>query len=231
MECWLANLVDTQGFEYAEVVDTIRAQVSEFRTTLKSSEMRIPQGFPIKKIGISRVHAPNGVSTIRIEFACPPFADQEAILGQFLRHLEPNGAAARQAVEVIPVPAAEAQDAAGKKSVVDSYEQPAVHYLYASGNGSFQFVRDASSMVPKGGAKFIFYKDEFLTQREVDAVVAAYKEIYSYPNVNAFFRQEMEQTRRRSFSSGRAGTPGGANAAAASGDSKVSALCLYLTEL
>jgi len=129
------------------------------------------------------------------------------------------------------VPAAEAQDAAGKKSVVDSYEQPAVHYLYASGNGSFQFVRDASSMVPKGGAKFIFYKDEFLTQREVDAVVAAYKEIYSYPNVNAFFRQEMEQTRRRSFSSGRAGTPGGANAAAASGDSKVSALCLYLTEL
>lgn len=218
--------MNVQRFEYAEVVDTIRAQVSEFRSTLKSSEMRIPKGFPIKKIGISRVHAPNGVSTIRIEFACPSFADQEAILGRFLLHLQPRGAAARQSVEVMPVPPLESPDKAGKKSIVDSYEQPAVHFLYANGNGSFQFVRDAGAMVPKGGAKFIFYKDEFLTQREIDAVVGAYKEIYSYPNVNAFFRQEMEQSRRRSFSSGRAGTPAGANAATASGDSKVRAVSL-----
>ncbi|RLN57849.1 hypothetical protein BBJ29_002178 [Phytophthora kernoviae] len=114
-------------FEYAEVVDTIRQQVSEFRATLKSSETRIPKAFPIKKIGISRIHAPNGVSTIRIEFACPSFVDQEAILGRFLLHLQKATIpGSRQAVEVMPVPL----DSAAKKSVVESYEQPAVSYVY-----------------------------------------------------------------------------------------------------
>ncbi|KAF4322944.1 hypothetical protein G195_002614 [Phytophthora kernoviae 00238/432] len=114
-------------FEYAEVVDTIRQQVSEFRATLKSSETRIPKAFPIKKIGISRIHAPNGVSTIRIEFACPSFVDQEAILGRFLLHLQKTTIpGSRQAVEVMPVPL----DSSAKKSVVESYEQPAVSYVY-----------------------------------------------------------------------------------------------------
>lgn len=168
--------------------------------------MRIPKGFPIKKIGISRVHAPNGVSTIRIEFACPSFVDQEAILGRFLLNLQARNTAGRQPVEVMPVLPAETTEKNGKKLAVDSHEQPAVHYLYTSGNGSFQFVRETGNMgLTTAGAKFIFYKDEYLTQSEIDAVVAAYKEMYSYPNVNAFFRQEMDNTRRRTISSGRVG--------------------------
>ncbi|KAG6609393.1 aaa-type atpase family protein [Phytophthora cinnamomi] len=181
-------------FEYAEAVDTIRQQVSEFRTTLKSSETRIPKAFPIKKIGISRIHAPNGVSTIRIEFACPSFVDQEAILGRFLLQLQKAAApGSRQAVEVMPVPL----ENNSKKSVVESYEQPAVTYLYTNGSGSFQFLRDTSSL--QATSKFVFYKDEFLTQGEIDAVVGAYKEIYSYANVNAFFRHDLEQRRKNAL--------------------------------
>ncbi|RLN88782.1 hypothetical protein BBJ28_00008420 [Nothophytophthora sp. Chile5] len=204
---------EEKRFEYAEAVDTIREQVSEFRATLKSSETRIPKAFPIKKIGISRIHAPNGVSTIRIEFACPSFVDQDAILGRFLLHLQQTPASgARQAVEVLPVPL----DRAAKKSIVESYEQPAVNYLYANGAGSFQFLRDTSSMQTM--SKFVFYKDEFLTQSEIDAIVAAYKEIYSYANVNAFFRHELEQ-RRKNAIVGRGRSPT-TNAAVAS-DSKI----------
>jgi hypothetical protein len=212
-----------QHFDYAEAVDTIRQQVSEFRTTLKSSETRIPKAFPIKKIGISRIHAPNGVSTIRIEFACPSFVDQEAILGRFLLQLQKHSAAgSRQAVEVMPVPLDST-----KKSVVESYEQPAVTYLYANGSGSFQFLRDTSSL--QATSKFVFYKDEFLTQGEIDAVVGAYKEIYSYANVNAFFRHDLEQ-RRKNALVGRGRNPTTASAAP---DSKVrllsmSSRCLLL---
>lgn len=197
-------VVHLQRYQYAEVVETIRAQVSEFRSTLKSPEMRIPKGFPIKKIAISRIHAPNGVSTIRIEFACPSFVDQEAVLGRFLLHLHSRlTPATRQSVEVMPVP--QETDQTGKKSAFESYEQPAVQFLYSDGNGSFQFVRDSSSLAPKSGGKFIFYKDEFLTENEIDAIVGAYKEIYAYPNVNAFFRQEMEQSRRKNISIARGG--------------------------
>ncbi|RLN90941.1 hypothetical protein BBJ28_00010477 [Nothophytophthora sp. Chile5] len=207
---------EEKRFEYAEAVDTIREQVSEFRATLKSSETRIPKAFPIKKIGISRIHAPNGVSTIRIEFACPSFVDQEAILGRFLLHLQQASVSgARQAVEVLPVPL----DRAAKKSIVESYEQPAVNYLYANGAGSFQFLRDTSSMQTM--CKFVFYKDEFLTQSEIDAIVAAYKELYSYANVNAFFRHELEQ-RRKNAIVGRGRNPT-TNAAVAS-DSKEEAI-------
>eukprot|EP00644_Phytophthora_capsici_P000066 jgi/Phyca11/503513/fgenesh2_kg.PHYCAscaffold_4_\ len=181
-------------FEYAEAVDIIRQQVSEFRTTLKSSETRIPKAFPIKKIGISRIHAPNGVSTIRIEFACPPFVDQEAILGRFLLKLQKSSTpGSRQAVEVMPAPL----DSSTKKSVVESYEQPAVTYLYTNGSGSFQFLRDTTSL--QATPKFVFYKDEYLTQGEIDAVVGAYKEIYSYANVNAFFRHDLEQRRKNAL--------------------------------
>ncbi|KAH7479481.1 hypothetical protein PRIC1_008974 [Phytophthora ramorum] len=179
-------------FEYAEAVDTIRQQVSEFRTTLKSSETRIPKAFPIKKIGISKIHAPNGVSTIRIEFACPTFVDQEAILGRFLLQLQKASTpASKQSVEVMPL------DNTAKKSVVEAYEQPAVTYLYTNGSGSFQFLRDSSSL--QATSKFVFYKDEFLTQGEIDAIVGAYKEIYSYANVNAFFRHDLEQRRRNAL--------------------------------
>ncbi|OWZ23712.1 ATPase [Phytophthora megakarya] len=203
-------------FEYAEAVDIIRQQVSEFRTTLKSSETRIPKAFPIKKIGISRIHAPNGVSTIRIEFACPSFVDQEAILGRFLLQLQKTSVPGlRQAVEVMPVPL----NRTAKKSVVESYEQPAVTYLYANGSGSFQFLRDTTSL--QATSKFVFYKDEFLTQGEIDAVVAAYKEIYSYANVNAFFRHDLEQ-RRKNALVGRGRNPTTATAAAP--DSKEEAI-------
>ncbi|KAL3666551.1 hypothetical protein V7S43_008180 [Phytophthora oleae] len=181
-------------FEYAKAVDIIRRQVSEFRTTLKSSETRIPKAFPIKKIGISRIHAPNGVSTIRIEFACPSFVDQEAILGRFLLQLQKTSTPGfRYAVEVMPAPL----DSSTKKSVVESYEQPAVTYLYTNGSGSFQFLRDTTSL--QATSKFVFYKDEYLTQGEIDAVVGAYKEIYSYANVNAFFRHDLEQRRKNAL--------------------------------
>ncbi|KAG7402134.1 hypothetical protein PHYBOEH_005697 [Phytophthora boehmeriae] len=207
---------ENKHFEYAEVVDTIRQQVSEFRATLKSSETRIPKAFPIKKIGISRIHAPNGVSTIRIEFACPSFVDQEAILGRFLLNLQKaRTPGSRQAVEVMPVPL----DNAAKKSVVESYEQPAVSYVYVNGAGSFQFMRDTTSM--QATSKFIFYKDEFLTQNEIDAVVGAYKEIYSYANVNAFFRHDLEQ-RRKNALAGRGRNP--TTATAAVPDSKEEAI-------
>ncbi|KAG7393702.1 hypothetical protein PHYPSEUDO_004465 [Phytophthora pseudosyringae] len=203
-------------FEYAEAVDTIRQQVSEFRTTLKSSETRIPKAFPIKKIGISRIHAPNGVSTIRIEFACPSFVDQEAILGRFLLRLQKASTpGSRQAVEVMPAPL----DSSTKKSVVESYEQPAVTYLYANGSGSFQFLRDTSSL--QATSRFVFYKDDHLTQGEIDAVVGAYKEIYSYANVNAFFRHDLEQ-RRKNALVGRGRNPTTATAAAP--DSKEEAI-------
>ncbi|KAG2766691.1 hypothetical protein PC129_g89 [Phytophthora cactorum] len=203
-------------FEYAEAVDTIRQQVSEFRTTLKSSETRIPKAFPIKKIGISRIHAPNGVSTIRIEFACPTFVDHEAILGRFLLQLQKASTpGSRQAVEVMPAPL----ENSTKKSVVESYQQPAATYLYANGSGSFQFVRDTSSL--RATSKFVFYKDEFLTQGEIDAVVGAYKEIYSYANVDAFFRHDLEQRRKNAlFGRGRNPTI----AAAAAPDSKEEAI-------
>lgn len=200
-------------------MDTIRQQVSEFRTTLKSSETRIPKAFPIKKIGISRIRAPNGVSTIRIEFACPSFVDQEAILGRFLLQLQKAAApGSGQAVEVMPVPL----DNNAKKSVVESYEQPAVTYLYANGSGSFQFLRDTSSL--QATSKFVFYKDEFLTQGEIDAVVGAYKEIYSYANVNAFFRHDLEQ-RRKNALVGRGRNP--TTATSAPLDSKVGPRVLF----
>lgn len=197
-----------QRFEYAQAVDAIRERVSEFRATLKSSDTRVPKAFPIKKIGISRVHAPNGVATIRIEFVCPPFVDQEAILGRFLLNLQnpkrtPTGAASnsgaddddsakRQTIQVVPVPPENAEP----KSIVEAYDQPAVTYLYANGRGSFQFLRD-KNVQPSHGATFVFYKDEYLTESEVDAVVEAYKEIYSYPHVHAFFRHDMSQSRRK----------------------------------
>ncbi|KAI9907550.1 hypothetical protein PsorP6_003878 [Peronosclerospora sorghi] len=193
-------------FEFEEAVDIIRRQVSEFRATLKSSETRIPKAFPIKKIGISKIHAPNGVATIRIEFACPPFVDQEAILGRLLLQLKGASASPgnRPAVEVLPVPI----DVIKKKSAVESYEQPAVTYLYSNGSGSFHFLRDTSSQQAK--SKFVFYKDDFLTQSEIDAIVSAYKEIYSYANVNAFFRHNLEMRRRNAFGRGR--NPTGADA-------------------
>lgn len=179
------------------MVDAIREHVSEFRATLKSSDTRVPKAFPIKKIGISRIHAPNGVSTIRIEFVCPPFIDQEAILGRFLLNLQKNnssstGGDSKQTVEVFPVPPEKME----QKSIVEAYEQPSVTYLYTNGRGSFQFVRD-KSMQANRGSTFVFYKDEYLTQSEVDAVVGAYKEIYSYPHVHAFFRHDMSQSRRK----------------------------------
>ena len=172
-------------------MDTIRQQVSEFRTTLKSSETRIPKAFPIKKIGMSRIHAPNGVATIRIEFACPSFVDQEAILGRFLLQLHKTSVSgSRQTVEVLPVPL-------DNPSGVELNEQPAVTYLYANGSGSFHFLRDVSSV--QAPLKFVFYKDEFLTQTEIDAVVSAYKEIYSPTNVTAFFRHNLEQRRKNAL--------------------------------
>ncbi|RQM08886.1 hypothetical protein DD237_000610 [Peronospora effusa] len=178
-------------FEYAEAVDTIRQQVSEFRTTLKSSETRIPKAFPIKKIGMSRIYAPNGVATIRIEFACPSFVDQEAILGRFLLQLQKTFVpGSRQTIEVLPVPL-------DSSSLVESNDQPAVTYLYANGSGSFHFLRDTSSV--QAPSKFVFYKDEFLTQTEIDAVVSAYKEIYSPANVTAFFRHNLEQRRKNAL--------------------------------
>ncbi|CAH0477100.1 unnamed protein product [Peronospora belbahrii] len=204
-------------FEYAEAVDIIRQQVSEFRATLKSSETRIPKAFPIKKIGISRIHAPNGVATIRVEFACPSFVDLESILGRFLLQLQQTSVpGSRQAVEVLPVPL----DNSSKKSVAESYEQPSVTYLYANGSGSFHFLRDTSSSY--ANSNFVFYKDEFLTQREIDAVVSAYKEIYSYANVAAFFRQDLEQRRKNAFI-GRGRNPSTSTAAVAP-DSKEEAI-------
>ncbi|KAF1331999.1 Aaa-type atpase family protein, partial [Globisporangium splendens] len=191
LESSSAAAKDEKRYEYAQLVDAIREHVSEFRATLKRSDTRVPKAFPIKKIGISRIHAPNGVSTIRIEFVCPPFVDQEAILGRFLLNLQKNPNT-RQSVEVFPVPL----DKAGQKSIVENYDQPSVTYLYANGKGSFQFVRD-KSMQPNQGATFVFYKDEYLTGSEVNAIVEAYKEIYSYPHVHAFFRHDMSQSRRK----------------------------------
>ncbi|KAF1777187.1 P-loop containing nucleoside triphosphate hydrolase [Phytophthora cactorum] len=186
-------------FEYAEAVDTIRQQVSEFRTTLKSSETRIPKAFPIKKIGISRIHAP---------MAC-------RLSGLSLRARRSLTMKQSWAVEVMPAPL----ENSTKKSVVESYQQPAVTYLYANGSGSFQFVRDTSSL--RATSKFVFYKDEFLTQGEIDAVVGAYKEIYSYANVDAFFRHDLEQRRKNAlFGRGRNPTI----AAAAAPDSKEEAI-------
>ncbi|KAJ0409019.1 hypothetical protein ATCC90586_005203 [Pythium insidiosum] len=167
--------------QYSQVVETLREQVSEFRTILKSSESRVPKGFPIQKIAVSRMHAPNGVSTIRIEFLCPAFVDQEAILGRFLQNLQRSNAIDRR-IEVISTPNTTEGDK--KPSIVESYDQPSVNYMYANGHGSFQFLRDPSLHGNKG-TKFVFYKDEYLTQSEVNAVVEAYKEIYSYPNDEA----------------------------------------------
>ncbi|CAH0493123.1 unnamed protein product [Peronospora farinosa] len=182
---------EEKHFKYAEAVDIIRQQVSEFRTALKSSETRIPKAFPIKKIGMSRIYAPNGVATIRIEFACPSFVDQEAILGRFLLQLQKTFVPdSRQTIEVLPVPL-------DSSSLVESNDQPAVTYLYANGSGSFHFLRDTSSV--QAPSKFVFYKDEFLTQREIDAVVSAYKEIYSPANVAAFFRHNLEQRRKNAL--------------------------------
>ena len=198
-------------------MDTIRHRVSEFRATIKSSENRVPKAFPIPKIGISRIHAPNGVATIRIEFACPSFVDQESILGRFLLQLQKTSTpGARQAVEVLPVPL----DSTKKKTAAEIDDQPAVTYLYSNGSGSFQFVRDASSLQPT--SKFVFFKDEFLTQNEIDAVVSAYEEIYSHENVNAFFRRDLERRRKNAFA-GRGPNPAAATAAAP--DSKVSWIC------
>ncbi|GMF10535.1 unnamed protein product [Phytophthora lilii] len=189
-------------------VDATQSEAATGKENEKSSETRIPKAFPIKKIGISRIHAPNGVSTIRIEFACPTFVDQEAILGRFLLQLQKASLPGpRQSVEVMPVPL----DCTTKKSVVESYEQPAVTYLYTNGSGSFQFLRDTSSL--QATSKFVFYKDEFLTQGEIDAVVGAYKEIYSYANVNAFFRHDLEQ-RRKNALVGRGRNPTTATSAA-----------------
>jgi hypothetical protein len=182
--------------EYGEVVERLREQVSEFRTTLKSTESRIPKSYPIQKIAISRTHAPNGVSTIRVEFVCPPFVDQEAVLGRFLLGLQ-RRKGDQQSAPPIEVVAVQSGSADGdKKSIVESYDQPSANYLYANGHGSFQFLRD-TSMQGNKGTKFVFYKDESLTASEVNAVVDAYKELYSYPNVHAFFKFERDQTRRK----------------------------------
>lgn len=174
----------------------MRERVSEFRATLKSPDTRVPKAYPIKKIGISRSHAPNGVSTIRIEFACPPFVDHEAILARFLLNLQSSSNSdAKQSVEVFPVPPDPTKQQQQQQSIVEAYEQPSVSYVYANGRGSFQFVRD-QSMQSNRGSTFVFYKDEYLTEREVNAVVDAYKEIYSYPHVHAFFRHDMSQRRK-----------------------------------
>ncbi|TDH70621.1 uncharacterized protein CCR75_005136 [Bremia lactucae] len=172
-------------FEYAEAVDTIRQQVAEFRLTLRSFENRYPKEISINKIESTRICAPNGVSTIRIEFACPSFVNQEAILGRFLLQLhEASTFSSRQIVEVIPTQLKELN-----KSIKT---QPAVTYLYTNGSGSFQFLRNFS---PKREitSKFIFYKDSYLTQAEIDAVVGAYKEMYSLANVEAFNRYYLDQ--------------------------------------
>ena len=201
-------------------MDLIRDRVSEFRATIKSSENRVPKAYPIPKIGISKMHAPNGVATIRIEFACPSFVDHESILGRFLLQLKKTSADGfRQPVEVLPV----TLDSTREKNTAEFNEQPAVMYLYSNGSGSFRFLRDTSSL--QATSKFVFYKDEFLTQNEIDAVVSAYEEIYSHANVNAFFRRDLEQ-RRKSTIAGRGLNSAAASAAAS--DSKVSSLYVFV---
>uniref|UniRef100_A0AAV1V1L9 AAA+ ATPase domain-containing protein n=1 Tax=Peronospora matthiolae TaxID=2874970 RepID=A0AAV1V1L9_9STRA len=203
-------------YEYTEAVDSIRDRVSEFRATIKSSENRVPNAYPIPKIGISKMYAPNGVATIRIEFACPSFVDQESILGRFLLQLMKTSTDGfRQAVEVLPV----TLDSTREKSTAEFNEQPAVTYLYSNGSGSFRFLCDTSSLQTM--SKFVFYKDEFLTQNEIDAVVSAYEEIYSPANVNAFFRRDLEQRQKSAFA--RRGLNSAAASAAAS-DSKEEAI-------
>lgn len=180
-----------QRLQFEEAVERIRAQVSEFRSTLKSSESRIPKAFPIQKIGISRIHAPNGVSTIRLSFVCPPFVDQEAILARFVALLQRNNGPSETKIQVVP----EANpDKSSSASIVEPYDQPSVNYVYTSGHGSFQFLRGATSST---GSTFVFYKDEYLTPSEVDAVVGAYKEIFSYPNIHGFFKHDLEESRRK----------------------------------
>lgn len=192
-------------------MESIRAQVSEFRSTLKSSESRIPKAFPIQKIGISRMHAPNGVSTIRLSFVCPPFVDQEAILGRFVALLQKSGNQSGVKIQVVPESNPDAFGKPSSASIVEPYDQPSVNYVYASGHGSFQFLRGATSST---GSTFVFYKDEYLTPLEVEAVVGAYKEIFSYPNVHEFFKHDLEESRRRKLiqrsSQKPPSTPGGA---------------------
>ncbi|KAL8005282.1 putative AAA+ ATPase domain, ATPase, AAA-type, core [Plasmopara halstedii] len=184
----------SKHFDYAEVVDIIRQQVSQFRLTLKGPENRIPKAFPIKKIGISRIVAPNGVSTIRVEFSCPTFINEEAVLGRFLLELrKADVPTSPQIIQVLPTLTKKST-----KSIVKLNQQPAVAYLYTNGSGSFHFLRDPSQ--PKTmSSKFVFYKDEFLTANEIDAVVGAYKEMFSYANVDAFLLYDLEQRRKSTF--------------------------------
>lgn len=204
-------------FDYTEAVDTIRQQVSEFRSTLKGSKNRIPKAFPIERIGISKIRAPNGVTTIRIEFSCPTFINEEAILGRFLLGLQKASTiTSRQMIEVVPTPL----NNLTKKSVVELNQEPAVTYLYTNGSGSFHFLRD-SSPVQAMSSKFVFYKDEYLTQGEIDAIVSAYKEIFSFANVDAFLLHDSEQ-RRKSALIGRIRNP--AKTEVAASDSKEEAI-------
>jgi hypothetical protein len=171
-------------FEFEQVVERLRASISEFRGTLQQGSS-IPPSFPIQKIGISRVHAPNGVSTIRIEFSCPDFVDHEAILGKFISHIQKK-TGNQPVVEVYPLPA--------KDTDVPSI--PSVQYMYASGSGSFQFLRKS-----KGGeVTFTFYKDEYLVENEVDAVVEAYKELFSDMHIHKHISLRMIDRRRRKLS-------------------------------
>nr|CCA14155.1 ATPase putative [Albugo laibachii Nc14] len=167
--------------EYDRTIERLRNEITEFRNRLSQSG-QLPPHYPIPKLSITRINAPNGIPTLRIAFNCPSFVQTQLILGNFVASLQNSGTDTSIQVH--------ASDSGGP-------DAPLLNYLLRNGNGSFHMLPNI-----RGGtaldSSFVLYKDEALSSGEINAVVDAYKALFSGHNVAAFKHELMLRTRAHS---------------------------------
>ncbi|KAL0587039.1 hypothetical protein ABG067_003379 [Albugo candida] len=128
------------------------------------------------------MNAPNGIPTLRISFNCPSFIQTPLILGEFVASLQNSDAA-------ISIEVQASENGSAKNS-----HPPFLNFILCNGNGSFHMLPNIRSGTILEST-FVFYRDEFLSSAEINAVVDAYKALFSDQNVAAFKRESMLRSR------------------------------------
>lgn len=170
-----------QESKYVRTLEQLRSELTEFRNKLSQSD-QLPPHYPIPKLSITRMNAPNGIPTLRISFNCPSFIQTPLILGEFVASLQNSDAA-------ISIEVQASENGSAKNS-----HPPFLNFILCNGNGSFHMLPNIRSGTILEST-FVFYRDEFLSSAEINAVVDAYKALFSDQNVAAFKRESMLRSR------------------------------------